>query len=224
MRLPVASAPDVEGLSAQELIAYAVERFHPRLYLACSFQKESSVLLDMLLEAEPAARVFTLDTDLLFDETHETRRRLEERYGLSIDVYRGISLEEQAAEYGDALWDRDPDACCGLRKLAPMQRALGGVDAWITGLRRDQSPSRAATPKLGRDHEHGTWKLCPLAEWTDRDVWAYIMERELPYNPLHDIGYASIGCTHCTRPGAGREGRWAGSAKVECGLHAPVAS
>lgn len=224
MRLPVAAAPDVEGLSAQELVAYAVERFHPRLYLACSFQKESSVLLDMLLEAEPTARVFTIDTDLLFEETHEARRRLEDRYGISIDVYRGISLEQQAAQYGEALWERDPDACCGARKVAPMQRALSGVDAWITGVRRDQSPSRAATPKLGRDDEHGAWKLCPLADWTDRDVWTYIVERELPYNRLHDMGYASIGCTHCTRPGAGREGRWAGSAKLECGLHAPVTS
>ncbi len=220
MRLPVASAPDVEGLSAQELIAYAVERFHPRLYLACSFQKESSVLLDMLLEAEPAARVFTLDTDLLFDETHGTRRRLEQRYGISIDVYRGISLEEQAAQHGDALWDRDPDACCGLRKVAPMQRALDGVDAWITGLRREQGPTRADTETVAVDGKRGgIAKYSPLAHWTERDLWARIHERGLPYHPLHDAGYESIGCAPCTRPGSAREGRWSGTDKTECGLH-----
>jgi phosphoadenosine phosphosulfate reductase len=219
-----AVTPELEDLSAPEVLAHMVERFHPRLYLACSFQKEASVLIDMLLEAEPTARVFTLDTGVLFPETYDTKRRVEERYGITVDVYRGITLEEQAARHGDALWSRDPDACCGERKVAPLERALSGVDAWVTGLRREQSPARAATRKLSWDKRHGVWKACPLADWSERDVWNYVMERELPYNPLHDAGYSSIGCTHCTRPGAGREGRWAGNAKSECGLHAPVAS
>ena len=127
---------------------------------------------------------------------------------------------QQAAEYGDALWARDPDACCGLRKVSPLTQALSTVDAWISGLRRDQSPERAGTRKLAWDEAHGVWKLNPLADWTERDVWRYIVEHDLPYHPLHDQGYASIGCVHCTSPGNDRVGRWAGSAKTECGLHA----
>jgi phosphoadenosine phosphosulfate reductase len=214
----VRAAPsDLESLSAQEVLAHVVGEYHPRLYVACSFQKEASVILDMLLEVEPAARVFTLDTGVLFPETYETWRRIEERYGITIDVYRG--------EWIDGLWQRDPDACCGMRKVEPLERALAGVDAWITGLRRDQAPSRAETPKLASDPGHpGKLKCAPLADWSERDVWRYIASRDVPYNPLHDRGYASIGCTHCTRPGGGRDGRWAGTDKIECGLHLPAAT
>jgi phosphoadenosine phosphosulfate reductase len=213
-------AADLDALDAREVLAWAVEHHHPRLAAACSFQKEASVILDLLLDVEPQARFFTLDTGVLFSETYETWRRVEERYGVSVEVYEGISLEQQAAEYGDALWARDPDACCGLRKVSPLQQALSTVDAWISGLRRDQSPTRAGTRKLAWDEAHGVWKLNPLADWTERDVWRYIAEHDLPYHPLHDQGYASIGCIHCTLPGADRVGRWAGSAKTECGLHA----
>jgi phosphoadenosine phosphosulfate reductase len=205
-----AAPPDVESLSAREVLAHVVEQFHPRLYVACSFQKEAAVILDLLLGIEPGARVFTLDTGVLFPETYETWRRIEERYGISIDVYRG--------EWIDGLWLRDPDACCGMRKVEPLERALAGVDAWITGLRREQSPARAGTPKLAPD-ERGKVKCAPLADWSERDVWRYIHQHELIYHPLHDRGYESIGCTHCTVPGGGREGRWAGTDKIECGLH-----
>jgi phosphoadenosine phosphosulfate reductase len=192
-----------------------VDEYHPRLYVACSFQKEASVILDMLLAIEPQARVFTLDTGVLFPETYETWRRIEQRYRIEIDVYRG--------EWIDGLWQRDPDACCGMRKVEPLERALGDVDAWITGLRRDQAPSRADTPKLGPDTGHpGKLKCAPLAGWSEKDVWRYIVENDVPYHPLHDRGYASIGCTHCTSPGGGREGRWAGTDKIECGLHLPT--
>ena len=211
---------DLDALDAREVLAWAVEHHHPRLAAACSFQKEASVILDLLLGIEPQARFFTLDTGLLFSETYETWRRVEERYGVKVEVYEGISVEQQAAEYGDALWARDPDACCGLRKVSPLTQALSTVDAWISGLRRDQSPERAATRKLAWDEAHGVWKLNPLADWTERDVWRYIVEHDLPYHPLHDQGYASIGCVHCTMPGNDRVGRWAGSAKTECGLHA----
>jgi phosphoadenosine phosphosulfate reductase len=191
-----------------------VGEFHPRLYVACSFQKEASVILDMLLAIEPEARVFTLDTGVLFPETYETWRRIEQRYGLEIDVYRG--------EWIDGMWQRDPDGCCGLRKVEPLERALSDVDAWITGLRRDQSPSRAQTPKLGPDDGHpGKLKCAPLADWTEKAVWRYIAEHDVPYHPLHDRGYESIGCTHCTVAGGGRDGRWAGTDKIECGLHLP---
>ena len=211
---------DLEPLDAPGVLAHVVERFHPRLAVACSFQKESAVLLDLLLAIAPDARVFTLDTHVLFPETYETWKRVEERYGIAIEVYQGPSLGRQVALHGDRLWERDPDACCRLRKVEPLSRALADVEAWISGVRREQSPSRAGTPKLGWDARHGRWKANPIADWSERDVWRYIHERDLPYNALHDRGYASIGCTHCTRPGEGRDGRWAGTGKTECGLHA----
>ncbi len=193
-----------------------VREFHPRLYVACSFQKEASVILDMLVKIEPAARFFVLDTGVLFPETYRTWERVEKHYGITVDRYAGARI--------DGLWARDTDACCEMRKVEPMRRALDSVDAWITGLRRDQSPSRAATPKLAWDGVNGKWKAAPLADWTDKDVWRYIAEHDVPYNPLHDQGYASIGCTHCTAPGAGREGRWSGTDRIECGLHLPARS
>lgn len=212
--------PDLEDATAEEVLGYVVDRFHPRLYVACSFQKEASVILDMLVRIEPSARFFVIDTGVLFDETYATWRRVEERYGITIDVYRGLSLAEQAARHGEALWARDPDACCAIRKVAPLDEALADVDAWVSGLRREQSPSRATTPKLAWDHRHGLWKANPLAGWTERDVWRYLAAHDVPYHPLHDRGYASIGCTHCTAPGDRRDGRWAGRDKSECGMHA----
>jgi phosphoadenosine phosphosulfate reductase len=211
-----AAARDLEPLGAQEVLEHMVREFHPRLYVACSFQKEASVILDMLVRIEPSARFFVLDTGVLFDETYETWKRVEEHYGIAIDRYRG--------EWVDGLWERDPDACCSMRKVEPLDRALAGVDAWVTGLRRDQAPARAGTPKLGWDEVRGKWKAAPLADWSDKDVWRYIAEHDVPYNPLHDRGFASIGCTHCTVPGAGREGRWAGTDRIECGLHLPPRS
>ena len=217
--MAIAPAPDLERLSAEQVLGHMVERFHPRLYVACSFQKEASVIMDMLLRIEPGTRFFTLDTGFLFPETHATWRALEERYGVHVDVYQGMSPARQAELHGDALWARNPDACCGIRKVEPLREALSGVDAWVTGLRRDQSPDRGATPKLHWDERHGLWKASPLADWSERDVWRYLAEHEVPYNELHDNGYSSIGCTHCTKPGAGRAGRWAGTDKLECGLH-----
>jgi phosphoadenosine phosphosulfate reductase len=202
----VRAATDLEALSAQEVLAHVVDEFHPRLYVACSFQKEASVILDMLLAIEPRARVFTLDTGVLFPETYETWRRIEQRYDVRIDVYRG--------DWIDRLWQR---------KVEPLERALSEVDAWITGLRRDQAASRAGTPKLAEDSGHpGKLKCAPLADWTEQDVWRYIVDNDVPYHPLHDRGYASIGCVHCTLPGGGRDGRWAGTDKIECGLHLPT--
>ena len=217
---PIDRPPDFEGETAESVLEYLVDRFHPRLYVACSFQKEASVIMDMLLRIEPSARFFTLDTDLLFEETHDTWRQLEAKYDISIDVFRGISLEEQAAEYGDKLWAREPDKCCGIRKVTPLKSALSEVDAWVAGLRREQSTSRRAAKKIDWDLRHGLWKANPLADWTEREVWEYIARHDVPYNKLHDRGYPSIGCTHCTLPAsAGREGRWADADKTECGLH-----
>jgi phosphoadenosine phosphosulfate reductase len=216
---PADIVPDLESSSAEEVLQYAVERFHPKLYVACSFQKEASVIMDMLLRVEPEARFFTLDTGVLFEETYETWKKVEEHYGIKVDRYAGMSLQRQAAEHGDALWNVDPDRCCEIRKVTPLNEALSSVDAWVSGLRRDHANSRSETPKFAWDRAHGLWKLNPLADWSEEDVWRYVAEHDLPYHPLHDRGYASIGCTHCTKPGDGRDGRWAGSDKIECGLH-----
>ena len=210
---------DVESLTAEQVLALVLEELPGRVALACSFQKEESVLLDMLFALEPKARVFALDTHVLFPETYALWREVEKRYGTTIEVFEGPSLGRQAAVHGDALWERKPDLCCAIRKVEPLNRALAGLDGWITGLRRDQSPTRADAPKLGWDEAHELWKANPLADWNDEQCWSYIRERDLPVNPLHERGYASIGCTHCTLPGAGREGRWSGMDKVECGLH-----
>ena len=216
--------PDLETGSAEDVLAFAVRRHHPSLALACSFQKEEAVMLDLLLRIEPSARVFALDTHVFFPETYELWKRLEQRYGIEVEVFEGPTLAEQAAAYGDELWARDPQACCAIRKVEPLGRALADLDGWITGLRREQSPTRAGARKVEWDEAHGLWKFNPLADWTEARVWDHIVANDLPYNPLHDQGYASIGCTHCTQPGSGRDGRWAGNAKTECGLHTDATS
>lgn len=213
-----AQAPEPTG-SARELLSWADSRFGLRVAVACSFQKEASVIMDMLASINSGIRFFTLDTGVLFAETYETWRRLEQRYNVTVESFQGMSLARQAALHGDRLWERDPDGCCGIRKVEPLKRALSGLDCWISGLRRDQSPQRAHTPKFHYDARHGLWKLNPLADWSERDVWAYLIANRVPYNPLHDDGYASIGCTHCTVAASGREGRWQGQSKTECGLH-----
>ena len=199
-----------------EIILEAVERFgEDRLALAASWQKETAVLVDLVRTHAPGARIFTLDTGVLFPETYATWRTVEERYGITVESFRG--------DWVPGLWSTEPDRCCFLRKVEPLERALADADCWISGVRRDQSPDRAGTEELDWDARHGLWKANPLATWSERDVWAYIGAHDLPYNPLHDQGYASIGCTHCTLPGAGRAGRWAGLEKDECGIHVQAA-
>jgi phosphoadenosine phosphosulfate reductase len=203
---------DWESLGAAEICAALLDAFPGRVALACSFQKEETVLLDMLFALEPEARVFAIDTHHLFPETYELWREVERRYGTKVEVFEGAAVE-------DGLWKTKPDLYLAIAKVAPLVTALGDLDAWITGIRRDQAPTRADAPKVGWDDRHELWKANPLADWTDDDCWAYIRERGLPYNELHDRGYASIGDTHSTVPGVGREGRWAGSDRTECGLH-----
>lgn len=210
-----------ETLTAEELLAAMVERFHPRLSLACSFQKEESVLLDMLFGIEPKARVFAIDTHYLFPETYEIWREVERRYDTKVEVFEGPSADELTATHGETLWERKPELYLAIAKVEPLHRALGDLDCWITGIRRDQSPTRANASKLGWDAAHELWKANPLADWSDERCRTYIRERGLPYNALHDRGYASLGDTHSTLPGDGREGRWADSNRTECGLHAP---
>jgi phosphoadenosine phosphosulfate reductase len=213
----------LEPMDAEEVIRWAIESFQPGLYFACSFQKTTSVVIDIAQSIEPETRFFYLDTDLLFEQTYATRDALAARYGIEFDRYHNISVEEQARLYGDKLWQRQPDACCGIRKVEPMRDALAGIDCWVSGVRRVDSQTRAGAAKFGWDKRFGLWKLNPLADWSDEQVWNYINEHNVPYNPLHDAGYPSIGCTQCTRPpgnGAGpRDGRWANADKTECGLN-----
>jgi phosphoadenosine phosphosulfate reductase len=183
---------------------------HERLVFLCSFQKEESVILDELLAIAPHVRVVTIDTGALFEQTLETWRAFEEHFDVDIEV--------QDAR-GAIPWS-GPDHCCGARKVAALERALGSADGWITGLRREQGAARADTQLVEVDERRGAIaKYNPLALWTERDLWNRITERGLPYHPLHDAGYESIGCAPCTNPGSGREGRWAGTDKTECGLH-----
>jgi phosphoadenosine phosphosulfate reductase len=210
--LPTRLPTDVEALSAEEILAWVLERFPGKVALACSFQKEETILLDLLFSLEPAARVFAIDTRHLFPETYAYWRDVEDRYGRTIERYEGAPVE-------DKLWETKPELYLAKAKVAPLVTALGGLDAWITGIRRDQSPTRADARKLGWDEQHELWKANPLADWSDDDCWTYIRERGLPYNPLHDQGYDSIGDRHSTVPGKGREGRWVGTDKTECGIH-----
>ncbi len=216
----------MEEESPQAIVAWAVERFFPDIALACSFGAEDVALVDMLVKVRPDVKVFYLDTDLFFPETYDVRDRLLERYGLNlVRIAPSLSLAEQAARHGADLWKTDPDLCCRLRKVEPLARALKemGLAAWITGIRREQAPTRASARAVEWDARFGLVKINPLVRWTHRDVWNYIAANGVPYNVLHDHGYPSIGCAPCTRPVAPgedlRAGRWAGRAKTECGLH-----
>ena len=212
----IASAPSTRldpALSLTHTLREAA-RHRQRAVLLCSFQKEESVLIDELLRLDQgtgrAVRIVTIDTGVLFEETLRTWREFEQRFGVKIEV--------QDATSPGAPWN-GPDNCCSEAKVAALERALQGADAWITGIRREQGPSRAEAQPIERDRTRGIWKYNPLAHWTHKDLWRRIHERDLPYTPLHDRGYDSIGCAPCTRPGAGRDGRWAGTDKTECGLH-----
>jgi phosphoadenosine phosphosulfate reductase len=223
-----AASAALEGRPPQEILRWAVATYHPGLTLACSFGGPSGmVLLDMIAEIDRSVEVFYLDTDFLFPETYRLRDIAAARYGVTPAGYMSLlTPAEQAARYGEALWARDPDACCAIRKVEPNRRALAGKRAWISGIRRDQAKTRAAVGIVEWDEKFGLVKVNPLATWTEAQVWKYIVERGVPYNELHDRGYPSIGCTHCTRPVAPgsdpRSGRWQGFDKTECGLHVPV--
>jgi phosphoadenosine phosphosulfate reductase len=212
-----------EGSDPTAIVGWAVETFGDGLSVGASFGGASGMaILHMVAALKPNVHVFVLDTDYLFEETHETMRRAVPALGLTnTHVYRSkLSHEEQAAQYGSALWMRDPDLCCELRKIEPNQRALEGKTAWVSGLRRDQSEGRADTPIVAWNEKFGVVKLNPLANWTEAQTWDYIVKNKIPYNPLLDQGYSSIGCYNCTVAGVqGRAGRWQGFDKDECGLH-----
>jgi phosphoadenosine phosphosulfate reductase len=216
-----------ESRQPQEILAAAIERYTPKIVLACSFGAEDVVLVDMIHRINPSVPLFYLDTDFLFPETYATRDRIIEQYQLKpaqvIQVKSLLTPEQQAQQYGNQLWEKEPDRCCQLRKVEPLTRALKDVDAWITGIRRDQAPTRAHAKMIEWDERFQLVKVNPLAKWSWSDVWAYINVYEVPYNPLHDQNFPSIGCAYCTKPVMPgqdpRSGRWQGSAKTECGLH-----
>ena len=222
----------LEAKDAVELLGWALERFRPRIALASSFGAEDVVLIDMLMELDPRARVFTLDTGRLHSETYALAQALRDRYGLAIDVYfpRTEAVEAMVRAHGVNLFYGSVEnrkRCCGVRKVEPLGRALEGLDAWITGLRREQAVTRGRVRKVEIDADHGgIVKLNPLADWSGDRVWGYIRDHAVPYNALHDEGFPSIGCAPCTRavrPGEDlRAGRWwweQDAAAKECGLH-----
>ena len=214
----------LEGRPPEEILRLAADRF-PRITFATGFGAEGCALIDLIGRHRLPIDVFTLDTGLLFAETYDLWRRLEERYGIRIrSVQPGLTLEQQERAHGARLWETNPDRCCEIRKVLPLRAALAPFEAWIAAIRRDQTPDRAQAQILERDRRFDLIKVNPLAAWTSKEVWSYLRANSVPYNPLHDRGYASIGCAPCTSPIAPgedpRAGRWRGRAKTECGLHA----
>ncbi|MCQ6563680.1 phosphoadenylyl-sulfate reductase [Paenibacillus mendelii] len=216
-------AEELEGATPEAILQYAIETF-PNITFACSFGAEDVVIVDMLQKISPKTDIFYLDTDFHFKETYETRDKMMEIYGMKfVEVKPAMTPEEQNEQFGPELWKSDANQCCNIRKVEPLTQILSKYDAWITGIRRDQAPTRANAKKIEYDTKFGLIKFNPIANWTSDDVWSYIRENNVYYNPLHDNNYPSIGCEQCTRqvmPGEDpRAGRWAGQVKTECGLH-----
>ena len=210
--------------SPQRVLQWAFTTFGSRVAISSAFGTGGMVLIDMASRVRADFRLFTLDTEFLFPETYTLMDRIEEKYGITIErVYPVLSPEEQERLHGAALWTRDPDRCCQMRKVEPLRRKLSELSAWITSIRRDQTAARAAAGKIEWDAKFGLVKINPIVDWTSKQIWRYIHDHDVPYNPLHDQDYPSIGCTHCTRAVAAgedsRAGRWPGFAKTECGLH-----
>jgi phosphoadenosine phosphosulfate reductase len=215
---------ELEGAPARVILHWAAETFGNRLTMATAFGPEGCCLIHLLAEVAPWVRLFNLDTGYQFLETLQVRQRIRERYGIDVELVRPeLSVEQYEAEHGGPMYVHRPDQCCHDRKILPLRRALVGYDAWISSIRREQTAHRARAGVVQWDPKFGLVKVNPLLSWTRKDVWDFVLRHDVPYNPLHDQGYPSIGCWPCTRPvGAGedeRAGRWAGTAKKECGLH-----
>ncbi|MCG8406331.1 MAG: phosphoadenylyl-sulfate reductase [Phycisphaerales bacterium] len=225
----VEAAPIGETSPPKELVAWSLEKFADRrMVITTAFGMEGCALIDMYARHDQSVSVVYLDTMFFFQETYELRDRLVERYPNLEFVNRGTTLtpEQQAKQYGDKLWERDPDLCCKLRKVDPMRPVLQEADIWITGLRKSQSKSRGQIRVVDWDWQYQVLKISPLATWDRKQVWEYVKANNVPYNALHEQSYPTVGCTHCTKPVAGasvtdysREGRWNGKEKTECGLH-----
>ena len=213
-----------ESWSPQQVLDWAFETFDNQVAVSTAFGAEGMVLIDMASRIRKDLRVFTIDTEFLFPETYSLIDKIEHKYAIKIErAFSALSPDEQERIHGAALWTRDPDQCCNLRKVEPLRRKLTELRAWITGIRRDQTSFRGQARKIEWDAKFGLAKVSPIANWTSQQVWRYIFDHGVPYNSLHDQNFPSIGCTHCTRavrPGEDlRAGRWPGTAKTECGLH-----
>jgi phosphoadenosine phosphosulfate reductase len=213
-----------EAWNPERVLEWAFRTFGETVAISSAFGAEGMVLIDIASRVRQHFRIFTLDTEFLFPETYSLMDEVEQKYGITIEkVYPLLSPEEQERVHGPALWQRNPDQCCNLRKVEPLRRKLGELRAWITSIRRDQTAARAGAGKIEWDEKFGLVKINPLADWSSKQVWQYIRQHDVPHNALHERNYPSIGCTHCTRavrPGEDpRAGRWAGSSKTECGLH-----
>jgi phosphoadenosine phosphosulfate reductase len=214
----------LEDKSPEEILRWAVEQYNPRLTMATAFGAEGCVLMAMLAEIEPNVRIFNIDTGYQFAETLKLREDIREKYGIEVEYVRAQeTVEAMEQRFGGPIYGTNPDECCRIRKIEPLKPALVGYDAWISAIRRDQTSHRAQAGIVEWDAKFNLIKVNPLANWTKGDVWAYIRINEVPYNPLHDQGYPSIGCWPCTRAVQvgedERSGRWANFAKLECGLH-----
>jgi phosphoadenosine phosphosulfate reductase len=214
----------LEGASPQRILRWAVTEFRPRLTMATAFGAEGCCLIHMLAEIEPGVRTFNLDTGYQFAETLKLRERIHKRYGIAVEMVRPeLTVAEYEAKHGGPLYRSRPDQCCHDRKVVPLRRALAGYHAWVSAIRRDQTADRALAEVVQWDARFGLVKVNPLLRWTRTDVWRFVLDNDVPYNPLHDQGYPSIGCWPCTRvvsQGEGeRAGRWAGTGKTECGLN-----
>ena len=210
--------------TANDILRWAFSTYHPNIAIASAFGAEGMVLIDIATAIWRDVRIFTLDTDFLFPETYELAARIEQRYNIHVEwVHADLTPAQQTALFGPELWNRDPDQCCMIRKVNPLKREVEELEAWITAIRRDQTNARARANKVEWDRKFGLVKINPLADWTSDQVWKYIHEHRLPYNPLHDKNFPSIGCIHCTRAIGPNEdpraGRWSGTTKKECGLH-----
>jgi phosphoadenosine phosphosulfate reductase len=217
----------VEQWSPEDLLRWAFVTFGGHIEIASGFGPEGVVLIDMAARVESKFRIFTLDTDFLFPETYSLMKQIEQRYGIKVERLKSeLTPEGQELLHGAALWGRDPDTCCNLRKVEPLRKKLSQLRAWVTSIRRDQTAARASALKVEWDSKFHLVKINPLADWTTAKVWRYIHDHNLAYNALHDRGYPSIGCTHCTRSVLqgedARAGRWSGFNKTECGLHTLV--
>ncbi len=214
----------LEDASPQEILRWASNTYGEQLAIVTSFQITGIVTLHMLQDIAPNTPVLTLDTGYLFPETYDLIDTLEEQFNLNLTrIKPRQTISQQDRDYGTRLWERNPDRCCHLRKTIPLRDALQGYDAWITGLRRDQSTQRANTRIVDTDKRTGMIKVAPFANWTEDMLWTYIHAYDLPYNKLHDMGYPSIGCWSCTKAVTEgddvRSGRWTNNAKTECGIH-----
>jgi phosphoadenosine phosphosulfate reductase len=214
----------LESATPEEILTWAVDRYGVMFSMATAFGPEGMTIIAMLAKISPKTWVFNLDTGYQFKETLALRDKVAEQYGIEVEMLKPeLTVFEYEKLHGGPLYEKNPNQCCGDRKLAVLRNAASGMHAWASAIRRDQSPDRSVAPIVGWDKKFHLVKISPLANWTKKHVWDRIVKEKIPYNSLHDAGYTSIGCWPCTRAVQfgedDRSGRWSGTGKTECGLH-----